>query len=279
MVSRRSTSSKQISTAYLNTEQKDQIFRSCDSLSGQETASVLPFSFNTRVVEVFDDMISRSIPCYQEVQKITRVLAKRYYQEGTLLYDLGCSTGTTLRNLCDVLEENKTCCIGVDSSLPMLKKASLKLAAFEDSHDIELRHEQLQSLSFAPSSFVISHYTLQFLPDSERLPILKNIYQSLVPGGAFIFSEKVRSDSPEDQEYLDSLYDEFKFESGYTREEIQRKKKALQNILSPLTLEENLSLLKLAGFQKPQVLIQGLQFVTILGLAPPKTTSTPSLEK
>ena len=55
-----------------------------------------PFEFNREVVNVFDDMVSRSVPLYREVMDLLLYWAHRYYQEGSVIYDLGCSTGTTI---------------------------------------------------------------------------------------------------------------------------------------------------------------------------------------
>ena len=51
------------------------------------------FVFDERVVRVFPDMINRSVPGYALVVPMTGMLARRYAQDQTNLYDLGCSLG------------------------------------------------------------------------------------------------------------------------------------------------------------------------------------------
>ena len=71
---------------------KDRIFREpLSKLSG--------FEFDARVAEVFDDMLDRSIPFYAEVQRMILDLIGHYYQDGTRIYDLGCSTGILMAAL------------------------------------------------------------------------------------------------------------------------------------------------------------------------------------
>jgi tRNA (cmo5U34)-methyltransferase len=57
------------------------------------------FKFDDEVAAVFDNMISRSVPLYAEQQRIIVEVVKRYWRPGYDIYDLGCSTGTTLINL------------------------------------------------------------------------------------------------------------------------------------------------------------------------------------
>ena len=54
---------------------------------------VARFSFDDTVVRVFPDMIRRSVPGYASIIDMIGVLAARYAQPDTCLYDLGCSLG------------------------------------------------------------------------------------------------------------------------------------------------------------------------------------------
>ena len=57
------------------------------------------FRFDHRTAGVFDDMVSRSVPFYAEIQRMTGELAADFAVPGTNLYDLGCATATTLAEL------------------------------------------------------------------------------------------------------------------------------------------------------------------------------------
>ena len=67
----------------------DQVFRN-------QLEKVSDFAFNEAVAGVFDDMVSRSVPFYGEMQRMIAELAAYFATEGSNVYDLGCSTGTTL---------------------------------------------------------------------------------------------------------------------------------------------------------------------------------------
>ncbi len=47
------------------------------------------FTFDSRTAGVFDDMVGRSVPFYDEIQRMTTELAADFAVPGTNLYDLG----------------------------------------------------------------------------------------------------------------------------------------------------------------------------------------------
>src|SRR6476646_8245595 len=57
------------------------------------------FEFDAEVAFVFDDMLERSVPFYLEQQNMIQTMSKSFWLPDTHVYDLGCSTGTTLEGL------------------------------------------------------------------------------------------------------------------------------------------------------------------------------------
>ena len=109
---------------------KDEIFK--------ENASVIAdFNFGEKVASVFDDMLDRSVPFYREIQKMIVEMAIDFAVDGTNIYDLGCSTGTTLLNLGQNVC-SKVKFIGIDYSQDMLAKCKQKLAEHHFSKEYEL---------------------------------------------------------------------------------------------------------------------------------------------
>ena len=58
-----------------------------DTLFAELAAEPSTFSFNDAVVDVFPDMIQRSVPGYGTVVKMSGILSEQYAQEGTHIYD------------------------------------------------------------------------------------------------------------------------------------------------------------------------------------------------
>src|SRR4051794_25573123 len=80
-----------------------------------EPHATTDFKFNKKVASVFDDMVSRSVPYYDEMQRMVSTLATDFAVEGTNVYDLGCATATTLIAL-DKLLPGGVNMVGVDDS-------------------------------------------------------------------------------------------------------------------------------------------------------------------
>ena len=97
---------------------KDQVFR-------DEIEKVSDFKFGANVASVFDDMVNRSVPFYGEIQRMMAELAADHAREGSFVYDLGCSTGTTMIGM-DTLVERSIRFIGLDDSQEMLDKCKAK---------------------------------------------------------------------------------------------------------------------------------------------------------
>ncbi len=224
-----------------------------------------PFTFNQEVVQVFDNMVSRSVPLYREVVAGAVHWAMAYYQEETRIIDVGCSTGTFLELLGRFLKQPATL-VGIDNSQHMLEKAQEKLDKIKHIHQVELICDQAENCSFKKSSVVVMNYTLQFLPLPQRQKLLQTIYEGLVPGGLLFLSEKVRSASPQFQETMTRHYEAFKARNGYAKNEIERKKEALENVLIPLTESQQIQMLNQSGFQQVDSLIKLHNFSSFVAL-------------
>ena len=55
------------------------------------------FQFDEHVVQVFPDMIARSVPGYASILSMIEQLAGRFVRPGTTVWDLGCSLGAATR--------------------------------------------------------------------------------------------------------------------------------------------------------------------------------------
>ena len=63
--------------------------------------------------------------------------------------------------------------------------------------------------------------------------------------------------------FIDFYYD-FKRKNGYLDGEIQRKREALENVLIPYRLEENIELFKRNGFEIVETFFQWFNFIDLL---------------
>jgi tRNA (cmo5U34)-methyltransferase len=219
------------------------------------------FEFDETVASVFDDMLARSVPFYDEVRALIIKLILAEAKEGTRVLDLGCSTAKFLLDLytrSDVSLELE----GIDNSEAMLQRARQKAEAF--GADITLRLGDITAYDFGKRDVIVANYTLQFIRPMQRLQTARRIADALDEGGRFFFSEKtVFNDKKLDKQIIDIYYD-FKRAQGYSDYEIARKREALENVLIPFTIEENIRMCRDAGFTHIETIFQWANFVTFV---------------
>ncbi len=208
------------------------------------------WEFDTSVAAVFDDMLRRSIPQYEVMRHAVAELAKRYVKSNTDVLDIGCSLGEALAPLVDSF--GASCrYVGVEVSEPMLEVARTRFRQLIDAGVVQVLDLDLRrGFPRVSASVILSVLTIQFTPMEHRLRILEDIHAALLPGGAFIFVEKVIGASAVLDRNFVELYYEFKRASGYTREEIERKRLSLEGVLVPVTSGWNEELLKTVGFKQ-----------------------------
>ncbi len=221
------------------------------------------FEFDEEVAAVFDDMLSRSVPYYKQMQKLSIDFALKFLQKDDRVYDLGCSTATTLIEL-SKRSKNNLHLIGIDNSKAMLKKAKEKANAF--GVNIDFKQSDIFDVDLENAKLVISNYTLQFIRPLQREKLIKKIYNSLNEKGVFIFSEKIISTNKVLDKYFIDEYYEFKKTQGYSEFEIAQKREALENVLIPYTQEENNKMILDAGFTHCEILFKWLNFSTFIAI-------------
>lgn len=226
------------------------------------------FDFNERVVEVFDDMLDRSIPFYQEVIKATALLLSLHLKTGDTVCDLGCATGTPLLEFARLLKKENFQFIGIDNAPAMIEKARLKTELYSQEESISYFQEDITQLERPETGAFILNYTLQFIRPLQRQALLKRLYENLRPGGLLILSEKtICSDKRLNRSFID-IYHRFKRNRGYSELEISRKREALENILVPFTVGENRTLLHNTGFEPVTPFFQWFNFSSFVAIKP-----------
>ncbi len=236
-----------------------------DTLFEEKLQVVKSFAFDQQVTDVFADMIKRSVPGYESILKSIAMYCMQYTQNNSNIYDLGCSLGAVAVTAASVTKDKSCKIIGVDTSKPMLEKCQEIINQKQLSDRIQLQHTDISELTIENASVVVSNFTLQFIPKSQRLEIIENIYQGLNKGGVFILSEKFKGDQSND-EFLIQHYHAYKKLNGYSNQEIQRKRDALKNVLVPDSLVEIESRLKLVGFKTTIKWFQCFNFTSFIAI-------------
>lgn len=224
------------------------------------------FIFTERVVEVFDDMVDRSIPFYKEVIGATAHLLDRLLLPGDTIYDLGCATGTSLIALSRLLHQPGLAFVGIDNSRAMLDKARLKAELHGKEEQISFLLEDIIDFSHPGAGAIVCNYTLQFIRPLQRSDFLRRIALSLRPGGVLVLSEKIISHQPQLNRQFIDIYHQFKKSRGYSELEIAKKREALENVLIPFSLSENAAMLEAAGFSAVESYFRWFNFASLVAI-------------
>lgn len=223
------------------------------------------FQFDEQVVQVFPDMISRSVPGYGSILSMIGELAQEYAKAETKIYDLGCSLGA-----CSLIMRPRvpaSCTIhAVDSSQAMIDALRGKLVTDSSLCVLEVECCDIREVDVQRASLSVLNFTLQFVPRAERQDLLQKIAHGTIPGGALVLSEKIAFSDPKQQNLLTELHHSFKRANGYSELEVAQKRAALEKTLLPETLDCHLDRLRSVGFRLATCWFQCFNFVSILAV-------------
>lgn len=235
-----------------------------DSIYSQLQPTVAPFEFDDKVVQVFDDMISRSVPLYRESLCRQSELAAHYYKEQSFIYDLGCSNGNFGLQFMQRMGDKPFKMIGIDTSQPMLDQYLVRLDTCPAKEHVELCCQGIENYKFKPASVIVINLTLQFISLDVRNTLIQRLYDALLPGGILLLTEKVVHHDQELSHLQQDWYYRFKKENGYSQLEISQKRDALENVLIPETIEQHQLRLCQSGFNQIDVWLKWFNFASLI---------------
>ena len=237
-----------------------------DQIFAEPMSRPTDFTFDAKTVGVFDNMVNRSVPFYGEIQRMTAELAAEFAVPDSTLYDLGCSTATTLLAL-ELWVDPSVSFVGYDNSPEMVRRAREKLAESPSPRRRAVRLLDLhQPFALEDASVTVMLFTLQFVRPLHRERVIRTIAEGMRPQGALILAEKVtEGDTLFNRLFIDNYYD-MKRRHGYSDMEIAQKREALENVLIPYRIEENRDLLLSCGFRKFQEFFRWYNFAGMIAV-------------
>ena len=224
------------------------------------------FSFDAQVVEVFPDMIKRSVPGYNTIIDTIGSLSQTYVKDNTNIYDLGCSLGAaTLAMRQNIAAENCQI-IGIDNSEAMVERCKMHINAFKGKTPCSIIKDDILNVKIENASMVVLNFTLQFIDKNNRLPLLTHIANGMNKGGILVLSEKISHDNTVCHDILTNLHHDFKRANGYSDLEIAQKRTALEQVMKPDTLDIHHQRLSQAGFSQTSVWFQCFNFISLIAI-------------
>jgi len=235
-----------------------------DRLFAKSRAVTTGFQFDEKVVRVFPDMISRSVPGYGLVVPMIGMLARRYAQADSRIYDLGCSLGAASLAMGSAVRAEGVEIIAVDNSAAMVAQCERLIAEQDLAVPVSVKLENMLDTQIENASVVVLNFTLQFLNRGQRHGLVERIAAGLRSGGALIISEKICFEDEQEQKDQTTWHHDFKRTQGYSDLEIAQKRNALEEVLQADTEARHIERLQQAGLNRPRRWFQCFSFASYI---------------
>ena len=227
------------------------------------------FTFAQRE-EGFDDHIEHSIRGYKNLLDDIVSLSRNFVEDETNVVDIGCSTGKLTEAF---VHSNQNFCkyanyIGIELAPSFFEELDKRYERMTNEYywaNIDFQKKDVRQFKFENCSLVTSIFTLQFMPRKDRFDVIKNIYDGLNFGGAFIFAEKTVCEDSRLQEMITFNFYDYK-RKHFEASDILEKEKTLRNMLKPNTWKELEGMLECAGFKTAQPIWRNHMFVCAIAI-------------
>lgn len=237
-----------------------------DTLYSKDLGNVKRFQFNENVVNVFNDMIQRSVPGYDLILSLLAVVSEQFSQDDCNYYDLGCSLGASTLAMRHAIKANNCKIIAIDNSTAMIEQCKKNIANDKANIPVDIQCADILNTPMENSCISVLNFTLQFIPQEQRQSLLNKIGAATVPGGALVLSEKIVFENDNTSQRMIDLHHKFKALNGYSDLEIAQKRDALENVLIPEQLTTHHERLLAAGFSEVLTCVQCFNFVSLLAI-------------
>ena len=227
------------------------------------TAENAGWSFGGDVSKVFDAHVSKSVPLYREGHDLIAKISDFFLHDGSICYDLGCSTGELVHILANRSRMKQIKFIAIDREEGMVEEARKRNKALKN---INIVKSDLMDIDLEEADLIVSYYTMQFVKPKNRQILFDRIYNALNWGGGFLLFEKVRAPDARFQDMMSAIYTDYKLEHGYNSEEVVSKARSLKGVLEPFSTQGNLDLLSRAGFVDIMTIMKYVSFEGFLAV-------------
>lgn len=219
---------------------------------------------NDEVVKNFDIHVVKSVPLYEMFHEMIIEFSKYFVMDNTCVVDVGTSTAHLLNKIKANNSIKKVKYIGIDSSKEMLQcstKTYPHLTFLNKDLTDSSCYDEIENVSF-----ISSMLCLQFISPNYKEFVLKNLHQKMNKGGAFVMVEKVKSTNIDLHDIYNNKYWEFKRKNGISDTDIINKNFSLEGRMFPTTVEKNIQLLNITGFETVEIFMKYNNFVGIIAI-------------
>ena len=126
------------------------------------------WAFNRKVSLSFDKHVTQSVPFYTVFQKDVAKYSEWFLKDEALIYDLGCSTGQTIKYITKLGTSTNINIRGIDNSKTMIKLAKEKLKNINAKNiNIELSVADVNKIQIEKCNLIYSILLMPFLSKNQ----------------------------------------------------------------------------------------------------------------
>jgi tRNA (cmo5U34)-methyltransferase len=221
------------------------------------------WTFDDDVARTFSTHVSKSVPLYDEGHDLMCALSDFFVRDSSVCYELGSSTGVLIAKLARRHAATGARFVGIESVPAMIVQARAECGAVPN---LEFVQDDINLHPYEQADMIVSFCTIQFVPPCVRQALFDRLYRSLNWGGALLIYEKVRAPDARFQDYMASLYTDFKLDRGYSPDEIIGKARSLKRVQEPFSTQGYLDLFRRAGFVDVMTVIKWVCFEGFLAI-------------
>ncbi|WP_457913997.1 carboxy-S-adenosyl-L-methionine synthase CmoA [Candidatus Gillettellia adelgis] len=235
-----------------------------DTLFSDYIDKISDWTFDAHVTKVFSEMIQRSVPGYSNIIAMLGMLAQRFVQPDSQVYDLGCSLGAATKSIRRNIKVTGCNIIAIDNSPPMVKCCHNSLNSSQTSTPVKVIEADILDVPIENASMVVLNFTLQFIKPIDRLRLLTQVYSGLKTLGILVLSEKISFEDTNIGELLFKMHHDFKRANNYSTLEISQKHSMLKHVMFTESIETHKARLKQAGFKHVETWFQCFNFSSLI---------------
>lgn len=211
-----------------------------DQIYQEKKNQIVDFEFDEEVVNVFPDMIRRSVPGYETMISMSGLIIARQIKSNGVVYDLGCSLGASTLAILEQYKGNALRILAVDKSKEMIDKAKKTIR----DKRVQFICADVRQLDFESADAILCNFIIQFLPRDDRNAFISKIFKSMKVGATLVVSEKISA-----PDYI-PIHESWKKANGYSALEVSQKRKSLEKIMVVDSEQEHMERFEVAGFQR-----------------------------
>lgn len=197
----------------------------------------------------YDSKIKQTLPYYDEFYEQVIELVKIFNFNTVRWLDIGCGTGKMGQVAFEKLELEKF--IFCDSSNEMIRIAKERF----ERHNAEFIVCEIQKLEYANEFNVITAIQVNhYLHINERKIILKKCYEALKNNGLFISFENFAPYTDLGKSVYLEKWKRYQLKQGKSLEECENHVKRYGKDYFPISLSENIELMRNCGFKAVEIL-------------------------